>query len=215
MTDHDPKLTGQLREDKPRQPRPDLSQLRTWLLALARRPKVVIPIALVVGALAGAGIVAGITPSPTATSEYLALEGRLDRSMDAKDDDIAEQRDQIRDLRVEKGKLEAAASDVKKQKLAADTRDAELATRESAVGAAEAAKKASQFSDGVHIVGTTVSSGTYSIASSDSCYYVWRTGTGSDSEIVDNNIVSGPATVTLRDGEVFETNRCGTWDKVG
>jgi FKBP-type peptidyl-prolyl cis-trans isomerase len=215
MTDHDPKLTGRLHEDKPRRPRPDLSQHRTWLLALARRPQVVVPVALVLGALVGAGVVAAATPAATATSEYQALEARLDRAVEAKDEDLAEQRAQIRDLRVEKGELEAAASDVKRQQLAADARDAELATRESAVGAAEASKKASQFSDGVHIVGTTVAAGVYSISSSDSCYYVWRTGTGSDSEIVDNHIVSGPATVTLRDGEVFETSRCGTWNKVG
>jgi len=169
----------------------------------------------VVGALAGAGLVAAVTPAPKATSEYQALEGRLDRSMEAKDEDIAEQREQISALRVEKGKLETAANDVEKQQEAADARDAELATRETAVGAAEVAQKASQFSDGVHIVGTTVTAGVYSIASSDSCYYVWRTGTSSDSDIVDNNIVSGPATVTLRDGEVFETSRCGTWNKVG
>jgi FKBP-type peptidyl-prolyl cis-trans isomerase len=172
-------------------------------------------VALVLGALVGAGVVAAATPAATATSEYQALEARLDRAVEAKDEDLAEQLAQIRDLRVEKGELEAAASDVKRQQLAADARDAELATRESAVGAAEASKKASQFSDGVHIVGTTVAAGVYSISSSDSCYYVWRTGTGSDSEIVDNNIVSGPATVTLRDGEVFETSRCGTWNKVG
>jgi hypothetical protein len=215
LTNDDPKLTGRLYEDKPRRPRPDLSQQQTQLLALARRPKVAIPIALLIGVLAGAGLVAAVTPAPKATSEYLALEGRLDRSMEAKDEDIAEQRDQIRDLRVEKGKLETAANDVEKQQAAADARDAELASRESAVGAAEAAKKASQFSDGVHIVGTTVSAGVYSISSSNSCYYVWRTGTGSDSDIVENNIVSGPATVTLRDGEIFETNRCGTWNKVG
>jgi hypothetical protein len=215
LTNDDPKLTGRLYEDKPRRPRPDLSQQQTQLLALARRPKVAIPIALLIGVLAGAGLVAAVTPAPKATSEYLALEGRLDRSMEAKDEDIAEQRDQIRDLRVEKGKLETAANDVEKQQAAADARDAELASRESAVGAAEAAKKASQFSDGVHIVGTTVSAGVYSISSSNSCYYVWRTGTGSDSDIVENNIVSGPATVTLRGGEIFETNRCGTWNKVG
>lgn len=215
MSEDDPKLTGRLYEDKARKLRPVSTEYRTRAPALARRPLLALPLALVVGALVGAGTVAALSPAPMDTSEYQALEGRLDRAVEAKDEDIAEQRDQISDLRVEKGKLETAANDVEKQQEAADTRDAELAARETAVGAAEVAQKASQFRDGVHIVGTTVTAGVYSISTSDSCYYVWRTGTGSDSEIVDNNIVSGPATVTLRDGEVFETSRCGTWSKVG
>ena len=215
MSENDRKLTGHLHEDKPRKPRPVSTEYRTRALALARRPLLVLPLALIVGALVGAGTVAALSPAPMDTSEYQALEGRLDRAVEAKEEDIAEQRDQISDLRIEKGKLETAANDVEKQQEAADARDAELAAREAAVGAAEVAQKASQFGDGVHIVGTTMAAGVYSIASSDSCYYVWRTGTGSDSEIVDNNIVSGPATVTLLDGEVFETNRCGTWTKVG
>lgn len=37
---------------------------------------------------------------------------------------------------------------------------------------------------------------------------------GSDAEIVDNHIGSGPMRLTLRAGGVFETSRCGTWTPV-
>lgn len=73
----------------------------------------------------------------------------------------------------------------------------------------------SQLTDGVHVVGTDTEPGVYSTTDTTDCYYAWMTGTGSDAEIVDNNIVSGPATVTLKAGDVFETNRCGTWNKTG
>ncbi|WP_155896825.1 hypothetical protein [Curtobacterium sp. UNCCL17] len=75
--------------------------------------------------------------------------------------------------------------------------------------------EASELVDGVHIVGTDTAPGVYSLTDSSDCYYVWKTGTGSDADIVDNNIVSGPVTVTLKAGEVFETNGCGAWTKVG
>jgi hypothetical protein len=87
--------------------------------------------------------------------------------------------------------------------------------REDAVTKAETQITASQFTDGVHLVGTNVAPGTYSITESASCYYAWMSGTGSDANIVTNNIVSGPATVTLKAGDVFETSRCGTWNKTG
>ena len=178
---------------------------------------VVIPVALVVGVLAGAGLVAAATPAPTATSEYRALEGRLDRSMEAKDDDIAEQRDQIRDLRVEKGKLETAASDLEKQQSAADARDAELATRESAVGAAEVAKKANEFGSGVHLVGTDIQPGQYRNSGSDSCYWSRLSGTsGSFDELIANDLPSGPTVVTILPSDAaFSSERCGTWTKIG
>ena len=215
MTNNEPRLTGTIRPFHPRAKRQVPAPLHNFLADPRRRLTAIVTAAAIVGGLAGAGIVAAVTPAATRTQEYERLEARLADTVEAKDQDIDEQREQISDLRVEKGKLEAAASDVEDQQIAADTRDAELAARETAVSAAETAKKASQFGNGVHIVGTNVTAGTYSIASSTDCYYAWMSGTGSDADIIDNNIVSGPATVTLRDGDVFETSRCGTWSRIG
>lgn len=68
--------------------------------------------------------------------------------------------------------------------------------------------------DGVHLVGTNATRGAYS-ANGVERYYVWKTSTGADAQIVDNNIVTGPVTVTLVAGQTFETTSCGTWTKVG
>lgn len=95
-------------------------------------------------------------------------------------------------------------------------READLSERESAVSATEADIAANSFGGGVRLVGTNTAAGVYSTGEivSGMCYYVWKTGTGSDAGIVDNNIVrSGTATVTLADGDVFESNGCGTWTK--
>jgi hypothetical protein len=214
MAGNEPRLTGTLRPSQRRAKRQVPAPIQNLLGDPRRRLIAIVGAAAIVGGLAGAGIVAAATPAATETQEYERLEARLADTVEAKDQDIDEQREQISDLRVEKGKLEAAASDVENQQVAADARDAELAARETAVSAAETAKKASEFGNGVHIVGTNVTAGTYSIASSTDCYYAWMSGTGSNADIIDNNIVSGPATVTLRDGDVFETSRCGIWSKI-
>lgn len=92
-------------------------------------------------------------------------------------------------------------------------REKALEGREAAVQVAEQVKADSEFFGGVHTVGTSLAAGTYSTTvTSGMCYYVWKTGTGADADIVDNNIVKeGPATVTLVDGQVFESSGCGTW----
>ncbi len=137
--------------------------------------------------------------------------------MEAKDEDIAEQRDQIRDLRVEKGKLETAANDVEKQQEAADARDAELASRETAVGAAEAAKKANEFGPGVHLVGTDIQPGQYRNAGTADCYWARLSSTSGDfGSILANDNVDGQAIVTIAASDAaFTSSRCGTWTKIG
>ena len=113
----------------------DLGASRNAVLACG------VAVALVIGGLVGAGIVASATPVTTETSEYAALQGRLDRTAAAKDDDIEELREQVSELRVAKGKLEEAANEVERAQAAADAREVELVAREQAVGTAEAAKK--------------------------------------------------------------------------
>lgn len=98
-----------------------------------------------------------------------------------------------------------------------ETREAELQAREQAVQATEDAVAANQFGGGIQIIGQTVAAGQYRTGEIlGMCYYAWKTDTSSSADIVDNNIVrSGTATVTLRDGEVFESSGCGTWSKIG
>jgi hypothetical protein len=171
--------------------------------------------ALAVGLIIG-GVVGFLArPAVATTSEYQALRSDMnDKLVEAgKQNDVLNTR-----LGVAVDK--ASAADAKRAEL--DTRDAALKKAEERLKADQAALDArtkqvqdSQFSDGVHLVGTNVAPGVYSISNGSNCYYAWKSGTGSDAGIIDNNIVSGPATVTLKAGDVFETNRCGTWTKVG
>lgn len=65
------------------------------------------------------------------------------------------------------------------------------------------------------IVGEDVKPGTYRSGEIfGMCYYVWKTSTASDADIIDNNTVrDGRATVTLRNGDVFESQDSGTWSR--
>ena len=171
--------------------------------------------ALLLGLVIG-GIVGFVArPSVQTTSEYKALKSDLNGKLD-------ESRDQneVLSTEVDVANDKATAADARKADL--DARDVALKKAEEQLKADQATLDAktkqvqdSQFGDGVHLVGTNVLPGVYSISNGSNCYYAWMSGTGSGAAIVDNNIVSGPATVTLQPGEVFETNRCGTWTKVG
>lgn len=71
--------------------------------------------------------------------------------------------------------------------------------------------------DGVYHVGEDIAPGTYRLAepvsSSDLCY--WRKSKDAEgSNIIDNDLGStGRLQVTLKRGQWFEANRCGTWIK--
>jgi gas vesicle protein len=163
-------------------------------------------VGLAVGAIVGAGVVSAIAPEATTTSEYVELKARMDRTADSTSAKITDQSKQIREL-------QEGAEAVKAQEIAAKEKEAELDARDAALDTAEQVVADSKFSDGIHLVGTNVTAGSYSLADSSDCYYAWKTSTGADAEIIDNNIVNGPATVTLVDGDIFETRGCGEWSK--
>ncbi|GAA0960126.1 hypothetical protein [Frigoribacterium faeni] len=188
-------------EEKPGRSRP------RWLQHGNRKSSVfLVGGSLVVGVLAGAGGAFAVVPAATETSEYVALQERMGRTADSTSAKITDQSKQIREL-------EEAAEAVKAQEIAAKEKEAELDARDAALDAAEQVVADSKFSDGIHLVGTNVAAGVYSLADSSDCYYVWKTSTGADADIIDNNIVNGPATVTLVDGDIFETRGCGEWSK--
>lgn len=104
---------------------------------------------------------------------------------------------------------------------------AELAGRESAVRRAEedlageqkkfdeavADRKADSVGQGVFEVGVDVKPGKYRTAGPDGsnsvgCYYAWMASSDAGSRILDNNIVKGPAVVTLKSGQFFENATC-------
>lgn len=71
--------------------------------------------------------------------------------------------------------------------------------------------------DGIWTVGDDIPAGTYKVrdALTGMCYWgIYKSGTN-QSDIVDNDIVSGgKPTVTLKKGQDFKSSGCGTWVKI-
>lgn len=70
---------------------------------------------------------------------------------------------------------------------------------------------------GIWTVGVDIPPGTYRVTApvEEGCYWaITKSGTNGD-DIIANDLVSGGRpTVTVRKGQDFETNDCGTWEKV-
>jgi hypothetical protein len=128
-------------------------------------------------------------------------------------------------LKVDRGTIESykatASHDAAVEKKAAAMQST-LATEQAAAKALQAKLQAeqnqvvaNQFTDGQYVVGQNVAPGVYQETAGGECYYAWSTSTGSDAQIITNNIPNGPAEVTLKAGDIFTSTRCGTWNKVG
>jgi hypothetical protein len=86
---------------------------------------------------------------------------------------------------------------------------------------APAGPKTTFDGDGTFLIGTDIQSGTYRAkvpVSSVGCYWQRMKGTsgGFDDIIANDNVSPGaPAVVTIgRSDKAFQTNRCGTWEKI-
>jgi hypothetical protein len=172
--------------------------------------------ALIAGAGLGASIALVAQPAPENRVEYLqlkqdatdltvsnnALNKRLDYYRGVEDD--LDWRSSVLDQR------EAA---VIAEEADALEHEAEIVERETAVAGAEEEQDANEITGGVVVVGEDVKSGRYKTAGGELCYYAFLDGTGSDPDVISNNIVTGPSTVTLDNGDVFESNGCDAWER--
>ncbi|HEX6483146.1 MAG TPA: hypothetical protein VF043_30245 [Ktedonobacteraceae bacterium] len=72
------------------------------------------------------------------------------------------------------------------------------------------------FDDGMFIVNTDITPGTYKDTGGDGCYYARLSGFGNTTDdILANNLVTAPAIVTISATDKgFETKGCGTWKKL-
>ena len=163
--------------------------------------------ALLVGGVAGWGVTASqMAPQITelqkdnrdVSSDLAKMTKLHDQLAEEQDQVISEYTDKLADLTTDEAAVQAREDAVK--------------AREDKVAIVEA----SSFTAGVLMVGTDVAPGVYRTSGVSDCYYAWKRGTGSDADIIDNNIADGTATVTLKQGDVFESSsRCGTWTKIG
>lgn len=163
-------------------------------------------------------LVGGATTFATVYPHVTALAERASAAETKAADEAAARQQaegRVRTLEADAQRVATQSEQVDQRNAAADAREAELDEREAAIAAAEQRVAESSFGDGVWVVGADITAGTYRTEGIVDCYYAWLTGTGADADIVDNNIVSGTATISVSDGNVFESNRCGTWTKVG
>lgn len=102
-----------------------------------------------------------------------------------------------------------AALDARSAEL--DARSLALDEREAAISQAETAAAMAMIpGEGQYMVGIDVLAGRYTSQSSQSCYYAVYTGDGQT--LLDNSFVeSGQSIAILSDGQIFETEGCGTW----
>lgn len=140
--------------------------------------------------------------------DVTTLEDNIHRTRERLDDAL----ERVEDLEGEADDLAAWEAELAAQQEDLDAQQADIDGQQQDIAD-------SQITGGVHVVGQTVDAGTYSTAgpsgsNGDICYYAFLSGTGSDSSILENNIVEGPATVTLVDGDVFESSGCSAWQPV-
>ena len=218
MQEPDVQLTDALDVKKPRRENPWPGKAKSFWDASRKRQLALVAAAdLIAGGGMGAGITAAAMPAGDNTEDYRALEDRLARTVEAKDADIEEGREQLATVRRQKDDLQAAVGAVEDREAAAALKETELATRETAVGALEAAKKANEFGPGVYLVGTDIQPGQYRNAGSSGCYWARLSSTSGDLDaILANDNADGQAIVTIAATDAaFESTRCGTWTKIG
>ncbi|MQA63885.1 MAG: hypothetical protein GEU86_21020 [Actinophytocola sp.] len=123
------------------------------------------------------------------------------------------------DVDTQVAKFDEREGKLDERKTALDRREKGLDKREKAIKSDERQVKANTVpGDGVFVVGKDIKAGTYrtsgpSASGIGSCYYAFKSGTGSDADIIDNNITKGQATVTLSGGQIFETTSCSEWKR--
>lgn len=156
-------------------------------------------------------------------SEVGELRTVLDDARAAEQDALdraASAEGRIDDAEARAAEVEAAAAE---RVAELDEREGALAEREQAVAEREEAVTAvenriveTQIHEGTWTVGVDIEPGTYRTTEpvNGDCYWgIYRSGSNK-SDIVDNDIVTGGyPTVTLREGQDFQTSRCGTWNK--
>jgi hypothetical protein len=68
--------------------------------------------------------------------------------------------------------------------------------------------------DGVYVIGQDIPSGIYHTTGGSDCYYA-TLGSTDTSNILDNNIISGPATVNVSGAYALDISGGCTWTKIG
>ncbi|MFJ6652111.1 hypothetical protein ACIQLJ_04850 [Microbacterium sp. NPDC091313] len=209
-------------EVPPRPPLPKASR-RKLLDGASRSDRAAL---LALTGIAALGVVGTITATAFAVRHYEDWSAVADQ----RDASASRVVDLEADLQKAKNDIQSARQALEPQRELAQrqselaTREADVKAREEAVAGREAAVtsteqrvKATSLTGGKYTVGVSMEAGTYRTDNTNtSCYWaIYTSGTNYD-DIVQNDLGStGILTVTIREGQDFETNRCGTWLKIG
>lgn len=159
-------------------------------------------VALLAAALAGALLGAGIT----FTVEQQRASNAEER-LETYADENEEQREVIESYEAQEKEIADAEEALRDQLDDVTAREDELATQE------RAAKASTVEGDGLFEVGEDIKAGQYKTPGGTfNCYYAIL-GSSNTSDILDNNNVEGPAIVTLRAGQYFQTSGCEQWKR--
>lgn len=211
------------------QAKPSPSLLQRW-----RVPAIVGVAGLAVGAALAGGIAEGVTIPKWKGQVAAVAAGRDDalvqvEQLTGERDDLKGERDDLKSqLTTSQAKANKAENELAEERAALDSRSAALDTRASEVEAAEKAVaereaavtrtekavEASKITEGTWTVGRDVKAGKYVVDSpvNDTCYWaIYKSGTNGG-VIIENDIVTGGRpTVSLKEGQDFTTQRCGSW----
>jgi hypothetical protein len=96
-----------------------------------------------------------------------------------------------------------------------DQKAATLKQQQATLNAQTGAVAANTISqDGVYVVGRDIKGGTWHTTGGGQCYYA-KLGSTDTSNIIDNNNITGPATVDLGGAYAFDISGGCTWVKIG
>ncbi|GAB3650369.1 hypothetical protein GCM10027591_07730 [Zhihengliuella somnathii] len=180
-------------------------------LWLALAAVVVVSVAFAGGFAAGIGSI-----EPQNTEEYKEL--MADRNGVAAQLQAAEsERDQLQSS-IEASESEIAETEAALEKREGELEDAEaaVAEREEAVTAAEEEAEANTIRGGTWTVGTDIAAGTYRAdepVGSDCYWAIYRSGSNSRDIIANDIPGGGRPSVTISEGQDFNSSRCGSWSK--
>jgi hypothetical protein len=188
--------------------------------ALSR--KTVTRIAVVVGALVlvGGGFAAGLAVGRSPIAGYQQQIAQASRNLNAEQLKLSNEKVT---LQVERGQVQAAQTAAKNAMSAALAQvKAQYKSKLASVQALQRKLlheqgiiQASTISaDGVYVIGKDIPAGTYHTSGGSQCYYALL-GSTDTSNIIDNNIVNGPATVDLSSAYAFDITGGCIWHKVG
>ncbi len=165
----------------------------------------------------GMSVGAGIS-DPTESPQYRAIVRDRAAVLDELDDanaTITDLNDQVTevqgDLPAREDAVKHAESEVALREKQVTLAEEDVSRREKKVGIVERTIARNTLSgEGMYAVGSDMKPGTYKSAGHRDCYYAVLNSSDTN-DIATNNIVSGPAFVTVHPGQYFETTRCADW----